>query len=31
MVKILLCILGLGWCLQVSAADFKLYAAAGVQ
>jgi molybdate transport system substrate-binding protein len=31
MVKILLCILGLGWCLQVCAADFKLYAAAGVK
>jgi len=27
----LLCILGLGWCLKGSAADFKLYAAAGVQ
>jgi len=31
MVKILLCILGLGWCLRGSAADFKRYAAAGVQ
>jgi len=31
MVKILLCIWGLGWCLLGSAADFKLYAAAGVQ